>query len=69
VLAKGASWWVYDLASVLERAENTVSQHLWLLRAAGLATSRRDGTMVMYSLTERGSDLLQAVAADAVAAR
>jgi ArsR family transcriptional regulator, lead/cadmium/zinc/bismuth-responsive transcriptional repressor len=51
---------VCDLSWVLERAENLVSHHLRLLRAEDLATSRRDGKMVMYSLTDRGRELLQA---------
>jgi DNA-binding transcriptional ArsR family regulator len=42
---------VCDLAWVSERAENLVSHHLRVLRAAGLVSSRRDGKMVMYSLT------------------
>ena len=49
-----------DLAWVVERAENLVSHHLRLLRSAGLVTSRRDGKMVMYSLSERGNELLAA---------
>jgi DNA-binding transcriptional ArsR family regulator len=52
---------------VLERQKNLVTHQLRLLRAEGLATNRRDGEMVMYSLTERGRDLLRAVAAAAVA--
>jgi ArsR family transcriptional regulator, lead/cadmium/zinc/bismuth-responsive transcriptional repressor len=52
---------VCDLAWVSERAENLVSHHLRALRAAGLVSSRRDGKMVMYSLTEAGRALLQAV--------
>jgi DNA-binding transcriptional ArsR family regulator len=32
-----------------------------VLRSAGLASSRRDGKMVMYSLTERGRALLTAL--------
>ncbi len=44
-----------------ERAENLVSHHLRSLRAAGLVSSRRDGKMVMYSLTEAGRSLLAAV--------
>jgi ArsR family transcriptional regulator, lead/cadmium/zinc/bismuth-responsive transcriptional repressor len=52
---------VCDLAWVSERAENLVSHHLRALRAAGLVSSRRDGKMVMYSLTEAGRSLLQAV--------
>ncbi len=52
---------VCDLAWVSERAENLVSHHLRGLRSAGLVSSRRDGKMVMYSLTEAGRSLLQAV--------
>jgi len=33
------------------------------LRAAELASSRREGKMVLYALTERGRGLLAAVAA------
>jgi DNA-binding transcriptional ArsR family regulator len=50
-----------DLAWVSERAENLVSHHLRALRAAGLVSSLREGKMVMYSLTEAGRSLLQAV--------
>lgn len=52
---------VCDLAWVSERAENLVSHHLRLLRAARLVSSRRDGKMVMYSLTDAGRSLLQSV--------
>jgi DNA-binding transcriptional ArsR family regulator len=55
---------VCDLAWVVERAENLVSHHLRLLRSAGLVTSRRDGKMVMYSLTERGRELLASTLAE-----
>jgi DNA-binding transcriptional ArsR family regulator len=57
-LGEGGELCVCDLAWVVERAENLVSHHLRLLRSAGLVTSRRDGKMVMYSLTERGRELL-----------
>ncbi len=59
-LAEGEELCVCDLAWVGERAENLVSHHLRLLRLQGLVTSRRDGKMVMYSLTDRGRELLQA---------
>jgi DNA-binding transcriptional ArsR family regulator len=62
-LAEGSELCVCDLAWVVERAENLVSHHLRLLRSEGLVTSRRDGKMVMYSLTERGSELLAATLA------
>jgi hypothetical protein len=52
---------VCDLAWISRRAENLVSHHVRALRTAGLATSRRDGKMVMYSLTERGRALLAAI--------
>lgn len=53
---------VCDLAWISGRAENLVSHHLRTLRVAGLATSRRDGKMVMYSMTERGRALLTVLA-------
>lgn len=49
---------VCDLSWILERAENLVSHHLRQLRSADLVRSRRDGKMVMYSLTESGRSLL-----------
>ena len=49
---------VCDLSWVAERAENLVSHHLRALRGAGLVASRRDGKMVMYSLTPEGRALL-----------
>jgi DNA-binding transcriptional ArsR family regulator len=45
---------VCDLGWILGRSQNLVSHHLRLLREAGLATARRDGKMVLYSLTEAG---------------
>lgn len=58
---------VCDLSWICGRAENLVSHHLRQLRAAGLASSRRDGKMVMYSLTERGRTLVDATLAAAAA--
>jgi len=55
---------VCDLAWVTERAENLVSHHLRALRAAGLVTSRRDGKMVMYTLTPAGAALLVTLSAE-----
>jgi DNA-binding transcriptional ArsR family regulator len=62
-LAEGGELCVCDLAWVAERAENLVSHHLRLLRSAALVTSRRDGKMVIYSLTDRGRELLAATLA------
>jgi DNA-binding transcriptional ArsR family regulator len=45
---------VCDLAWVAGRAENLISHHLRVLRSAGLVSSRRDGKMVLYRLTEPG---------------
>lgn len=59
-LADGEELCVCDLAWVGERAENLVSHHLRQLRSHGLVASRRDGKMVMYSLTERGRELVAA---------
>jgi DNA-binding transcriptional ArsR family regulator len=52
---------VCDLAWISGRAENLVSHHVRALRTAGLASSRRDGKMVMYAMTERGKALLATI--------
>jgi ArsR family transcriptional regulator, lead/cadmium/zinc/bismuth-responsive transcriptional repressor len=62
-LRDGEELCVCDLAWVVERAENLVSHHVRLLRTAGLVSSRREGKMVMYSLTDAGRSLLHAVVA------
>ncbi len=52
---------VCDLAWISGRPQNLVSHHLRALRQEGLATSRRDGKIVFYSLTEVGAELLERV--------
>lgn len=58
-LRDGDELCVCDLAWVSERQDKLVSHHLRQLRSAGLARSRRDGKMVLYSLSERGAALLE----------
>jgi DNA-binding transcriptional ArsR family regulator len=60
-LLKGGELCVCDLAWISSRAQNLVSHHLRLLRSRRLVSSRRDGKLVMYSLTEEGESLLSAV--------
>lgn len=60
-LGEGGELCVCDLAWISARAQNLVSHHLRTLRAHGLVTSRRDGKLVMYSLTEAGRALLSVV--------
>jgi DNA-binding transcriptional ArsR family regulator len=57
---------VCDLAWVTGRTENLVSHHVRALRSAGLASSRREGKMVLYTLTDLGHALLRAATAVAV---
>ena len=59
---------VCDLAFVIGRQDKLVSHHLRQLRGGGLAKSRKDGRMVLYSLTERGRELLAVVMASSAAA-
>ncbi|PWK65107.1 DNA-binding transcriptional ArsR family regulator [Streptomyces sp. CG 926] len=61
VLAEGGELCVCDLAWVTGYAQNLVSHHLRNLRTAGLAASRRQGRLVIYTLTERGRQLVHAV--------
>ncbi|RVW10386.1 transcriptional regulator [Prescottella agglutinans] len=60
-LAAGDELCVCDIAWVVGQAQNLVSHHLRQLKTAQLVTSRRQGRLVMYSLTPRGRGLVQAV--------
>ena len=62
----GGALCVCDLAWLGERSDKLVSHHLRLLRQAGLAQSRKDGRMVLYSLTQAGERLLGSVVASGV---
>ena len=57
-LRDGEELCVCDLAWVTERSDKLVSHHARALRAAGLVASRREGKMVLYSLTDLGRTLL-----------
>ena len=59
---------VCDLAWIAERSQALVSHHVRALRTHGIVRSRREGKMVMYSLTREGRILL-ASALPAPAAR
>ena len=59
---------VCDLAWVAERSDKLVSHHARALRSAGLVRSRREGKMVMYSLSDEGAALLEEVLSDLGAA-
>src|SRR5436309_13253817 len=59
---------VCDLAWIAERSQTLVSHHVRTLRVHGLVHSRRDGKMVMYSLTDEGRALLASVLPAAPAA-
>lgn len=61
-LSLGEELCVCDLAWITELSQNLVSHHVRILRTADLATSRRNGKLVMYRLTEVGQRLLAAVA-------
>jgi DNA-binding transcriptional ArsR family regulator len=60
-LREGEELCVCDLAWISGRAQNLVSHHMRLLRSHGLVTFRRDGKLVIYSLTGEGLSLLSAV--------
>ncbi|MBK8295151.1 MAG: winged helix-turn-helix transcriptional regulator [Solirubrobacterales bacterium] len=62
-LRQGGEMCVCDLSWVVGRQDKIVSHHLRLLKSARVATSRKDGKMVLYSLTESGASLLDAVVA------
>jgi DNA-binding transcriptional ArsR family regulator len=60
-LSNGDELCVCDMAWVVGQAQNLVSHHLRQLKNAGMVASRRDGKLVMYQLTERGSALTAAL--------
>ncbi len=60
-LTCGQELCVCDLSWIAERPQNLVSHHMKILKAEGLASSRRDGKMTMYSLTDKGRTLLGAL--------
>jgi DNA-binding transcriptional ArsR family regulator len=47
-----------DIADRLDVTAGAVSQHLGVLRAAGLVASRRDGRTLLHLRTERADALL-----------
>ena len=57
VLAHGDAC-VCHLTTVLKKRQPYVSQHLMILREAGLVTDRRDGLMVYYRLAHEGAQEL-----------
>ena len=50
-----------DFAEIFDVSQPTVSQHLKVLREAGLVQTRREGTQIYYSLDPGGVDELRAV--------
>ena len=60
-LREGEELCVCDLSWIAGRAQNLVSHHMRVLRSHGLVRSRRDGKLVMYSLTDEGRSLLESV--------
>ena len=65
-LAVGGELCVCDLAWVCGSAQNVVSHHLRILRSADLASSQRDGKLVMYRLNDEGRALLASVVDDTI---
>lgn len=64
-LHHGSELCVCDMAWVVGAPQNLVSHHLRQLKVAGMVSSRRDGRLVMYRLTDRGRALTSSVLATA----
>ena len=60
-LREGEELCVCDISWIAGRSQNLVSHHLRALKDRGLVRSRRDGKLVMYSLTPAGRSLLDVV--------
>ncbi|MCX6468292.1 MAG: metalloregulator ArsR/SmtB family transcription factor [Corynebacteriales bacterium] len=67
-LFTGGELCVCDVAWIVGQAQNLVSHHLRQLKNAELVTARRQGRLVMYSLTDRSRALVQALYADSLTA-
>jgi ArsR family transcriptional regulator, lead/cadmium/zinc/bismuth-responsive transcriptional repressor len=65
-LSEGEELCVCDLSWIAGRSQNLVSHHLRALRSRDLVRSRKEGKMVMYSLTPMGRSLLVAVVGEPV---
>ena len=68
-LREGEELCVCDLSWIAGRSQNLVSHYMRTLRSLGMVRSRRDGKMVMYSLTDEGRSLLGAVLGEAPRAK
>ena len=68
-LGRGGELCVCDLAWISGRQQALVSHHLKVLRSEGLVSSRREGKMVIYSLTQEGVTFLEAVLGEKVEAK
>jgi ArsR family transcriptional regulator len=60
-LAKEGGTCACDFAEIFGVSQPTVSQHLKVLREAGLVRTRRDGTQIYYSLDAAGIRALRGV--------
>src|SRR5215217_8402382 len=60
-LMEGEELCVCDLSWISGRKQALVSHHLRTLRSEGLVSSRKDGKLVMYSLTDEGLSLLSTI--------
>ncbi|MDP9479504.1 MAG: metalloregulator ArsR/SmtB family transcription factor [Actinomycetota bacterium] len=67
-LREGEELCVCDLSWIAGRSQNLVSHHLRTLRSLGMVRSRRDGKLVMYTLTNTGASLLSSVLGEAARA-
>ncbi len=62
-LADGEQLCVCDLAWITGRADNLVSHHLRTLRTAALVSSRKDGKLAIYRITEAGHNVVDSILA------
>ncbi|MCL4192600.1 MAG: helix-turn-helix domain-containing protein [Thermoguttaceae bacterium] len=53
---RGQPMCVCQIVELLQLANSTVSEHLTILKAAGLVTARKDGRWIYYRLSDRCAD-------------
>lgn len=66
LLHDGGSLCVCDLAWLMGRAVNVVSHHLKVLRLGKVVQTRKEGKLVLYSLTPHGQALVGTLVAPIV---
>lgn len=59
-LAKGGRC-ACKIPAAVGKSQPAVSQHLAILKSAGLVNVKKEGTMMLYSLSEKGKNVIKSI--------